>query len=129
FITAKYGHPDIMYTEFVNVMGLCIAGYNTLKELYYEEVERPIVGQIYGNDPEYFYHAAKIICALGFDGVDINMGCPAKNVANSGSGAALIKTPNLAIEIIAAVKQGVKDWTIDGKLSGLNEKTQTAVLE
>ncbi len=127
FITKKYGNPDIVFTEFVNVMGLCIAGYNTLKELYYDEIERPIIGQIYGKDPEYFYHAAKIICALGFDGVDINMGCPAKNVSNSGSGAALIRTPDLAREIVAAVKQGVQDWVEDGKLTGLNEKTLAAV--
>lgn len=127
FITSKYGEPDIMYTEFVNVMGLCIAGYNTLKELAYDEIERPVIGQIYGKDPEYFYHAAKIICALGFDGVDINMGCPAKNVTQSGSGAALIKTPDLAREIIAAVKKGVEDWVENGELTGINDKTLQAV--
>jgi len=126
-IVKKYGKPDLIYTEFVNVMGLCIAGYNTLKELEYSEFQRPIIGQIYGKEPEYFYHAAKIIAALGFDGVDINMGCPAKNVASSGSGAALIRTPELAKEIVASVKQGVRDWVDNGELTGLNEKTLKAV--
>lgn len=126
-ITKKYGDPDIIYTEFVNVMGLCIAGYNTLKELDFSEMQRPIIAQIYGKEPDYFYHAAKIICALGFDGVDINMGCPAKNVASSGAGAALIKTPELAKEIIAAVQLGVRDWVDNGDLTGLNEKTLIAV--
>lgn len=126
-IVKKYGNPDLIYTEFVNVMGLCIAGYNTLKELEYSELQRPIIGQIYGKEPEYFYHAAKIIAALGFDGVDINMGCPAKNVASSGAGAGLIRTPELAKEIIESVKKGVADWVDNGKLTGLNEKTLKAV--
>lgn len=126
-ITKKYGNPDIIYTEFVNVMGLCIAGYNTLKEFDYTESQRPIIAQIYGNNPEYFYHAAKVVVALGFDGVDINMGCPAKTVTQSGSGAALIKNPTLALEIIDSVKRGVRDYVDNGKLSGLNDKTLKAV--
>lgn len=126
-IVKEYGNPDLIYTEFVNVMGLCIAGFNTLKELEYSELQRPIIGQIYGKEPEYFYHAAKIIAALGFDGVDINMGCPAKNVASSGAGAGLIKTPQLALEIIESVKKGVADWVDNGQLTGLNEKTFKAV--
>ncbi len=129
FITQKYGNPDIMFTEFTNVMGLCIAGDNLLKDFEYDESERLIIGQIYGKEPEYFYHAAKIVCALGFDGVDINMGCPAKTVSSSGAGAGLIKTPDLAREIIAAVKKGVSDWVENGKLTGLSERTYRAVVE
>jgi len=127
YITKKYGNPDLMFTEFTNVMGLCIAGFNILQAFEYDESQRPIVAQIYGKEPEYFYHASKIVCALGFDGVDINMGCPAKTVAASGSGAGLIRTPDLAREIIAAVKRGVDDWKNDGKLTGLNSKTEAAV--
>jgi tRNA-dihydrouridine synthase len=82
-----------------------------LESLIYSEIERPIVAQIYGKDPELFYQAAHVVCELGFDGLDINMGCPSKNVASSGSGAALIKTPELAHAIIRAVKQGIQDWT------------------
>jgi tRNA-dihydrouridine synthase len=123
FIVKKYGNPDMMVTEFNHVMGMCIAGDNVMETFEYDESQRPIVGQIYGKEPEYFYHAAKIICALGFDAVDINMGCPAKNVAASGAGAGLIRTPELALDIIKAVKKGVEDWTIDGKITGLSNRS------
>lgn len=126
-IVKKYGNPDLIFTEFEHVISICIAGYNILNRLDFNESERPIIAQIYGNNPEYFYHAAKVICALGFDGVDINMGCPAKNVANSGAGAGLIKTPNLAIEIIRSARQGVIDWVSDQKLTGLNPKSEVGI--
>lgn len=123
FITKKYGNPDLIFTEFTNVMGMCIAGDNIMHTFFYDKSQRPIIGQIYGNSPEYFYHATKIICELGFDGVDINMGCPAKNVASSGAGAGLIRTPELAREIIRQVKRGVADWVEDGKLTGLSKRS------
>lgn len=109
-IQKKYGRPDIIYTEFTNVEGLCHGATSLLKDFIYDETQRPIVAQIYGKTPEYFRQTAIILCQLGFDGVDINMGCPAKTVENSGSGAALIKTPFLAQEIIKATKQGVQDY-------------------
>lgn len=127
FITKKYGNPDIIFTEFTNVMGLSLAGHNVVKDFHYDTSQKPIVAQIYGKEPEYFYHAAKIACELRFNAVDINMGCPAKNVASSGSGAALIKTPELALEIIAATKEGVKHWAENGELTGIPEKTKKAV--
>ena len=127
FMTAKYSKPDITFTEFTHVMGMCMAGDNVLHHFLYDESERPVFGQIFGKEPEYFYHAAKIICELGFDGVDINMGCPAKSVATSGSGAGLIRTPDLAREIIAAVREGVKHWVENGELTGLKERSYTAV--
>jgi tRNA-dihydrouridine synthase len=57
-----------------------------------------------------FYKVAHIVCELGFDGLDINMGCPAKKVAAKGSGAALIRTPELARTIIQSARQGIQDW-------------------
>jgi tRNA-dihydrouridine synthase B len=128
-ITKKYGNPDLMYTEFTHVMGLCLAGHNTLGHFHYEEMERPLIAQIYGSEPEYFYHAAKIVCALGFDGVDINMGCPAKNVASSGAGAALILKPELAKEIILETKRGVDDWVKDGKITGMKSEGKKKLME
>lgn len=126
-ITKKYGNPDLIFTEFTHVMGLCFAAENILNTFDYDEMERPIVAQIFGKDPEYFYHAAKVICALGFDGVDINMGCPAHSVSSKGAGAGLIKTPDLAREIIYQTKLGVSDWVKDGKLTGLRPKAQRAI--
>lgn len=122
-IIKKYGNPDIIFTEFTHVHGIAVAGDKLLHHFIYDEIERPVIAQIYGKEPEYFYHVAKIICALGFDGVDINMGCPAKNVATSGSGAGLIRTPELAKEIVAMTKRGVQDWLSNGELTGLESRT------
>jgi tRNA-dihydrouridine synthase len=109
-VVASQGRPDITFTEFTNVSEICRGPEHLLSSLIYSEAERPIVAQLYGKDPEQFYRAAQVVCELGFDGLDINMGCPSKNVAASGSGAALIKTPDLAHAIVRAAKQGLDDW-------------------
>ena len=106
----KYGQPMLMYTEFTSAEGLCLSSGRLLRDLLYDETQRPILAQIFGKRPHFFYQAAIIVCELGFDGVDINMGCPAKTVAQGGSGAGLIKTPQLAQEIVRATQQGVHDW-------------------
>lgn len=102
--------PDIVFTEFVSAEGITRGGIKLFDELLYAPVERPIVGQIFGKDPEAFYKATLILCYLGFDRIDINMGCPAKTVIQHGSGAALIEKPQLASEIINAAKQGIADY-------------------
>lgn len=109
-VVAAQGRPDITFTEFTNVSEICRGPEHLLSSLIYSEMERPIVAQLYGKDPEQFYRAAQVVCELGFDGLDINMGCPSKNVAASGSGAGLIKTPDLAHAIVRAAKQGLDDW-------------------
>jgi tRNA-dihydrouridine synthase len=109
-IVAAQGVPDVTFTEFTHVSDISRGPEYLLESLIYSELERPIVAQIYGKEPELFYQAAHVVCELGFDGLDINMGCPSKNVASSGSGAALIKTPELAHAIVRAVKQGIQDW-------------------
>ncbi len=109
-VVASQGRPDITFTEFTNVNEICRGPDHLLSSLIYSEAERPIVAQLYGKDPEQFYRAAQIVCELGFDGLDINMGCPSKSVAASGSGAALIKTPDLAHAILRAARQGLEDW-------------------
>jgi len=110
FIAAKHGAPDVIFTEFVNVETAFHAPETLIRDLRYAEIERPVVAQIYGHTPALFYKVAHIVCELGFDGLDINMGCPAKKVAATGSGAALIRTPELAREIIQSARQGVEDW-------------------
>lgn len=110
FITVKYGRPDVMLTEFVNIQSAIHAPELMLKDFTYEEIERPVVAQIYGKTPELFYKVAHIVGELGFDGLDINMGCPARKVAAAGCGAALIRQPELAREIIRAARQGLHDW-------------------
>ena len=109
-VVATQGKPDVIFTEFTSVGDICLGRGADLDSLRYSEVERPIIAQLYGKDPELFFQAAQVVGALGFDGLDINMGCPSKNVASSGSGAALIRTPELALKIIEAARKGLNAW-------------------
>lgn len=114
-IQAKYAKPSIMLTEFTNVEGMFLASHDhLLNDLMYHKSQRPIIAQIFGSTPNYFYKAALVCAELGFDGIDINMGCPAKNVAHHGGGAALIADPPKAKEIIKATQKGMTDW-VNGK--------------
>ncbi len=105
-----YGRPDVVLTEFTNVEGLWRGSDRIFRDFLYTPAERPVVAQIFGGRPEYFYKAAHVVCELGFDGLDINMGCPASSIANKGGGAALIRMPETAKAIIRASQQGVRDW-------------------
>ena len=106
-VIAKYGKPAVFFTEFVSADGLMSAGREKLlPDLSYSETERPIIAQLFSGRPEKMYAAAKLVRELGFDGLDINMGCPDRSIERSGAGAALIKNPLLAREIIRAAKEG-----------------------
>lgn len=113
-IIAKYsehgklgGGPDVFYTEFVSCDGLCSKGREALlTDFKYSEGEHPIVAQIFGSTPEHFKQCAALVKELGFDGIDINMGCPDRSVEKQCAGAALIKNPKLARELITAAKEG-----------------------
>lgn len=118
-VTAKHGRPDVILTEFVNIQSAIYAPDLLLKDFTYEEIERPVVAQIYGKTPDLFYKVAHIVGELGFDGLDINMGCPARKVAAAGCGAALIREPALARAIIKATRQGLKDWCDGQRLDEL----------
>jgi nifR3 family TIM-barrel protein len=115
-IVTKYGKPDVFWTEFVSCDGLCSRGRpKLLRDLKYSEQERPIVAQFFGTNPEHFYQSAQLAGELGFDGIDINMGCPVKVICKNGSGASLIKTPDLAGEIIRATIDGAGDLPVSVK--------------
>ncbi len=107
-LIAKYGKPHIMYTEFTSADGLVLAdkkGQRKLrKKLLFSETERPIVAQLFTSKPEHMEKAAALVADLGFDGVDINMGCPDRAVERGGCGAALIKNPSCARALIRAAK-------------------------
>ena len=106
-IIAKCGKPDVMWTEFVSVDGLCSVGRKKLlPDLWYTEAERPIVAQIFGCNPENFYKTALLIQELEFDGIDINMGCPMKNIEHQHAGATLMKDSQLALKIVRETKRG-----------------------
>lgn len=105
----KYGSPDVFWTEFVSCAGLCSRGKEKLLiDLKYTKRQKPIVAQFFGSVPEHFYHSALIAKELGFDGIDINMGCPDHAVEKQGAGAALMKNPKLAQEIIREAKRGAE---------------------
>lgn len=118
-----HGKPDVVFTEFTNVHDICSGRLKALDSLRYSKAERPVIAQIYGKDPVLFYQAAHVVCELGFDGLDINMGCPSKNVASSGSGAGLIRTPNLALELMDRARKGIQDWADGQSLVDLGLKS------
>lgn len=112
-LVAARGAPDVFWTEFVSADGL----YHTreiqkipddenplMRDLLFAKDEHPIVAQIFSSKPEMITYATKLVAELGFDGVDINMGCPDRAVERQGCGAAMIKTPEVAREIIRAAK-------------------------
>lgn len=100
----------LLFTEFTSVDGICAGATALLKDFLFDESQRPIIAQIYGRKPENFYQTAIILCQLGFDGIDINMGCPSKGIAHAGAGAGLIRTPHVAQAIVRATQRGVRDW-------------------
>ncbi len=113
------GGPDVTWTEFVAADGLVRATpegkVKLLADLIYGEEERPIVAQLFSSNPEHMEYAANLCRELGFDGVDINMGCPDKSIERQGCGSAMIKTPEVAKEIIRAAKRGAKDIPVSVK--------------
>lgn len=113
-IIAKYsrhgkegGGPHVFWTEFVSADGLCSPGREVLKrDLAFTEGERPIVAQIFSSNPENMRTVATLCKELGFDGIDINMGCPDRSIEKQGAGAAMIKNPKLAQDVIRATMEG-----------------------
>ena len=106
-IVASCARPDVFFTEFTNCDGFLSVGRKAVSQrLKFTDSEHPIVAQLWGVNPKTFFEVAKIIVSMGFDGVDINMGCPQRNVVSDGACAALINNPSLAKEIIEATKAG-----------------------
>jgi nifR3 family TIM-barrel protein len=105
-IVADCAKPDLFFTEFVNVDGLQSPGRERLiHKLEFSAKEKPIIAQLWGLNPENFYKTTKDLIEMGFDGVDLNMGCPVKTVIKNGACAALINNRGLAGEIIDATKE------------------------
>jgi tRNA-dihydrouridine synthase len=106
-VVAKAGGPDIFFTEFTNTASYCSPKgiHSTRGRLAFTEDEQPMVAQIWGKNPEHFREMAHGLKELGFQGIDINMGCPDKSVVHGGAGSGLIRNPELAAEIIAATKE------------------------
>ncbi len=121
-IIAKYSKPagpHVFYTEFVSADGLALAheeGRRKLMcDLMFSAEEKPIVAQFFTATPEHMEKAAALAATLGFDGVDINMGCPDRTIEKQGAGAKLTLNPALAQELIAAAKRGAPNLPVSVK--------------
>lgn len=116
-IIAEYlPKPDVFFTEFTSVDGLASRGRTmTLRKFKFSEKQRPIVAQIWGNDPEKMRAATGTVRELGFDGVDINMGCPVPAVVKRHAGAGTIGQYELAAELIKAVREAAGDMAVSVK--------------
>jgi len=123
-LVAKHGGPDVFWTEFVSADGLYHTRevsaksdgansmiYHTIdtnplmRDLQFTEEQRPIVAQIFSSKPEMITYATKLVAELGFDGVDLNMGCPDRAIERQGCGSAMMKTPEVARAVIRAAKE------------------------
>jgi nifR3 family TIM-barrel protein len=115
-IIEEHGKPDVFWTEFVSCDGLCSPGRKVLlRDLEFSKKEKPIVAQLFSSRPEKMKEAAALCQELGFDGIDINMGCPDRSIEKQGCGSAMIKNPKLAREIIRAAKEGAPNIPVSVK--------------
>jgi len=146
-LIAETHKPDVMWTEFVSADGL----YHTrekkgmkdeenplVRDLLYTEGERPIVAQLFSSNPESMRYAAKLCAELGFDGIDINMGCPDRSIEKQGAGAAMMRDSDNARAVIAAAREsglpvsvktriGYNQESIDDWISGLLKENLPAL--
>lgn len=106
-IVADCARPDLFFTEFVNVDGLQSPGRpHLMRRIQFTNPEQPLIAQIWGKHPDNFRQTAKELVEMGFAGIDLNMGCPAKAVVKDGTCSALINDRPLALEIIQATQEG-----------------------
>lgn len=106
-IIGSAGKPDLYFTEFTNADAIIRGSEGYVKRcLQFTDMEQPLIVQIWGNNPENYKESAKLLSKQGFQGIDINMGCPVKDVIKRGECSALIKNPELAKELYLAAVEG-----------------------
>jgi nifR3 family TIM-barrel protein len=125
-IIAKYGKPDVFFTEFVSADGLNSPGRDKLLiDFKFSRSEKPIVAQIFGHKPDNMKAAAELCKKLGFSGIDINMGCPEKNICKQGCGSAMMKDSKAARQAIVATIAGAGGLPVSVKTRlGFYKKTE-----
>ena len=107
-IAKRIARPGLMFTEFVSAMAIHYGAQKTLRKMRIHPTERPLGIQIFGGDPDVMAETARIAEEMGADLVDINMGCWVPKVCKTGSGAALLKDPDLAARIVSRVVDAVR---------------------
>ncbi len=120
------GGCGLLMTEFTSSEGITRSAKKTLRYLYFQEDERPITAQLFGANPAVMADAAKMVEDLGFDAVDINLGCPAKKVVKCG-GSGLLRDMPLLEEIFKSVRAAVKIPLTIKLRAGWDEKSIVAV--
>ena len=120
------GGCGLIMTEFTSAEGVTGSAAKTLRYLYYDEDEHPIAAQLFGANPEVMATAAALVEDLGFDQVDINLGCPAKKVVKCG-GSGLLKDLQQLGLIFDAVRATVKIPLTIKMRSGWDEANIVAV--
>lgn len=106
-VVAKAARPEVFFTEFTNAAAF-FSEYgrkSTNGRLAFTPDEQPLVAQIWGTNPEHYAFMSRELAKRGFAGIDINMGCPVKDVIKTGGGSALIEQPQLAAQLIAVAKE------------------------
>lgn len=130
-LIAASGKPHVTWTEFVSADGLYHMRHKKgipdaenplMRDLGYTEGERPIVAQLFTSNPESMRYAAALCAELGYDGVDINMGCPDRSIEKQGAGAAMMKNPEGAKAVIRAAKESGLPVSVKTRM-GYNEET------
>ncbi len=117
-IVASLAKPDLFVTEFTSADGFCSRGRTAVRENFmFTPMEKPIIAQIWGRNPDTIFETVKAISAMGFSGININMGCPDRNVCAHGGGAAMIDTPEVAAKVIQAAKEAINESGVELSMS------------
>lgn len=125
----EYG-ADVVYTEMVSVNALYHNSEKTIKMLNISKKERPVVVQLFGNNPKYFAKAAKMVEQKGASGIDINFGCPVPKIMKSGGGIDLFKNLDLSYQVIKTTIDAVKiPVSVKTRISVGKGKDQIHVLD
>ena len=103
----EYG-AGLVYSEMISCHGLSYRQQKTIDMIRSVPEERPIAIQLFGSEPDVMANAAAFLSDMPIDFIDINMGCPVKKVTKNGAGSALMKTPDLAADIIRQVRDNGK---------------------
>ena len=99
---------DVLYTEMVSAKAILYHNKNTTPLMQYEKEEHPIGIQLFGSEPDIMADIAARVQELGFDFIDINMGCPVPKIVNNNEGSALMKQPLLVGEIVSKMVKAVR---------------------
>src|SRR6476619_1098582 len=125
-LVKRHGGCGLVVTEKVSSEGLVRGIDRTLEYGEYTEEERPVSIQIFGGDPRKMADAAQIVQGMGADIIDINMGCPVPKIAKHNAGCSLMREPEHAQSVVAAMARAVRIPVTVKMRAGWNEHEMNA---